>query len=119
MNTKPITPKMHGIMDYSLAATLLLAPPALGLNKKATNIYRGLAANLMSYNAMTDYSVGIKPVISLQTHKKVDYANLALFAIAGLLKPVRKEKKALAFHAGVIAMAAANIFLTDWDSLQR
>jgi hypothetical protein len=118
MNTKPITLKMHGIMDYALATTLLLAPPVLGLNKKVTNIYRGMAANLMVYNAMTDYSAGIKPVISLQTHKKVDYANIALFAIAGLLKPVMKDKKALAFHAGVTVMAAANVLLTDWDSVQ-
>jgi len=117
MNAKPITPKMHGVMDYALASVLLLGPPALGLNNKATNVYRGLAANLFTYNALTDYPAGLKPVISLRTHKKVDIANLVTFAAAFFLKGIRQDKKALAFHAGVTAVAVSNVLLTDWDAL--
>lgn len=104
-------------MDYALATVLLVGPPALGLNKKATNVYRGLAANLITYNALTDYPAGLKPVISLDTHRKIDYANLATFAFAFFYKAIQKDKKALSFHAGVTALAVSNVLLTDWNAL--
>lgn len=118
MNAKPITLQMHGILDYALAATMLVGPPALGINKKAANISRGMAANLVSYNAMTDYSVGLKPVISVRTHKKIDYGNLATMAAAFFYGAIKKDKKALAFHAGITALAAANVLFTDWESAE-
>jgi len=117
MNTKPITPKVHGVMDYALASMLLVGPPLLGLNKKATNVYRGMAANLLTYTAITDFEAGIKPVISLDTHKKVDYGNLAVFAAAFFMKSIQKDKKALAFHAAVTTIAVGNVLMTDWDAI--
>ena len=34
MRTKPITPFMHGIIDYGFVVSLLLIPSLIGLNKK-------------------------------------------------------------------------------------
>jgi hypothetical protein len=73
MNSKPISPTMHGAMDYALASVLLLAPSALGLSKKAVKSYKTLGINLLTYNALTDFPAGIKPLMSLQTHKKSGY----------------------------------------------
>ncbi len=116
MSTKPFSPKQHGLNDYGFVALQLLVPPLLGFNKKAVKLYRFLGFNLLTYNALTDTPVGIRPVISYQTHKKIDIANVAGLAAATLLPVIRKEKKVLAFHLGFVALAAVNILLTDWDA---
>lgn len=119
MNKKPISPTLHGAMDYALASVLLLAPSVLGLSKKTVKTYRALGINLLTYNALTDFPAGIKPWMSLQTHKKIDYGNLATFAMMTMRNGIRNDKKALAFHAGVSAIAVANLLLTDWDNAEE
>jgi hypothetical protein len=116
MDTNLLSPKAHGIMDYALAATLLTAPKALGINNKAVRMYALLAAKLTTYNLLTDHPVGVKPAISMETHKKIDYANLGVLLMGFLSKRVRKDQRALAFHSAVTVMAVANVLLTDWEA---
>lgn len=115
MKVKPVSPTLHGINDYALAAILMIVPEILCLNKKAKRMYKGIGANILMYNAVTDHPVGFKPVISESAHRKIDLVNLAGLALSGFHKEVRKDGKALAFHAGVIALAVLNTILTDWE----
>lgn len=115
MKVKPISPTLHGINDYAIAALLMIVPEMLCLNKKAKRMYKGMGANILMYNAVTDHPVGLKPVISESVHRKMDLANLAGLALSGFHKEVRKEGKALAFHAGITALAVLNTILTDWE----
>lgn len=116
MNNKPITPKMHGLIDYGFAAIQLIAPELLGLNKKAKKMYAVLGANLLAYNAVTDHPVGLKPEISYETHHKIDLANVAMMAAATMYPGIQKDKRALTFHIGFVAVAALNVLLTNWEA---
>jgi hypothetical protein len=116
MNKKPITPKMHGLIDYGFAAIQLLAPELLGLNKKAKKVYAFFGTNLIAYNALTDHPVAVKPEISYETHHKIDVANVAILAASTLYDGIRKDKRAVAFHLGFVVLAAINVLLTDWKA---
>jgi hypothetical protein len=115
MNPRPITPKAHGLIDYGFTAVQLLAPALLGVNHKAANLYRVLGLNLLSYNAITKHQAAVKPFISYNAHHQIDRGNVGFIALLAALPFVRKDKKALAFHAAFLGLALLNVVLTDWN----
>ena len=116
MNAKPITPHIHGIIDYAFAGTLLIAPSLLGLNKRAKRLYGCMAIDVAAYSALTDYPAGITPAISYDTHHKIDWVNIAGMAGATMCNDIKKDRTALAFHIGMTMLAIGNVLLTDWDA---
>ena len=114
MNTKPISPKVHGLMDYALVGSLLMFPALLGLNKKVKTLYTAEALTLLGYVALSDHPAAIKPVISFTTHGKIDPFNITQFALQSFWKPFRKEKKALLFNLGFTILAGTVVLLTNW-----
>ena len=87
----------------------------MNVNPKAKRFYNGLGYNVVAINGSTDHGAGFKPVISMKTHQKLDYANLALLYGMFTAKRIRKDKNALAFHIGLTAFATVNVLLTDYD----
>ena len=112
---KPISPKVHGLIDYAMGGALAVLPATLGLNSAAVKTYGGLAANFLIVDALTDTPVGIKKVMSCGAHKKADLATLGTLALMAFAKPFREDRKALAFHIGLIALTGAQYMLTDYD----
>ena len=119
MNTKFITPKVHGIIDYAFAATLLLAPPLLSLNKKVIKFYRNLACGSLTYSALTDYPAGIKPVITYQQHHKIDCAFIAVLFAAFFNKEINQDSHTCIFHDAVTTGALFTVLFTDWRAGSR
>ncbi len=115
MNTKLFDRKQHGINDYGFAAIQLLVPALIGCNKNAVRLHALLGANVLAYNALSDTPVGLKPLIPYKIHEKVDIATVAGLALLTFAKPIRQDKRALPFHIGLVALAAVNVLLTDWD----
>lgn len=115
---KPITPKIHGILDYALAGVQMIVPAALGFNKKVVRTYLDLGAGFFAVNALTNTPVGIKRVISLKDHQRADAAFLTTLTLLTFTKLMEKDKKALAFHFGMLAMSLAHYALTDYDDLE-
>jgi len=72
--------------------------------------------NLIVYNALTDHPVAVKPEISYETHHKIDIVNVAILAAATMYAGIRKDKHALTFHIGSVALLAVNVLLTDWKA---
>ena len=110
---KPITPLAHGIIDYGIIASLFVVPKTMDMDKKAQNLYSILGSSLGIYNAVTNHGAGILPLVSFKTHYKIDYFNLGLVGLLGFHRAIRKDKKALLFHAALVALATATVVLTD------
>jgi hypothetical protein len=119
MNTKPISPKAHALIDYTLAGSLLVLPTVFKLNKKVKTIYAVEGVMLLGYLALTETPVAVKPVIPFTTHGKIDSFNIAQFALQTGLKPFRKEKKATIFNIVFTALAGITVLLTDWHGRTR
>lgn len=114
MAKKPISPVLHGILDYVLGGAILAAPAILKLEEPAAGNYRKLAVNMLMLNALTDSGVGIAGKISLRSHKKADLATLAGLGASVFSKKIRKNKKTLAFHMFLTGALAASYTLTDY-----
>jgi hypothetical protein len=114
MNTKLISPKWHGLLDYALVSSLLTVPTLLNFNKKAKIIYAAEALTLLAYVALTEQPAAVKPLIPFTTHGKIDPFNVGQFALQSLLPAFRKDKKALWFNIGFTALAGFTVLLTDW-----
>jgi hypothetical protein len=116
MNTKPISPKIHGIIDYGFSAALLVLPQVLQLSKKAKRLYAADAFNTLLYSAFTNYPLALKHIIPFRLHRTIDIENVSALALATLYRPLHKNKHTLYFHIGMIAAAVLAISLTNWDA---
>ena len=112
---KPFGAKAHCFIDYGFAALQIALPKVLGLNKKATERSQMLGISVLAYSVLTKSSVALKHAIPFKVHKWLDVASLATLALTTLAPDVRKDKKALAFHLGLLALGATAVTLTDWN----
>ncbi len=115
MNTKPISPKTHALIDYMLVGGLLALPSLLRMNKAAKLIYAAEALTLLPYVALTRQPAAVKGLIPFRTHGKIDPYNVAQFALQSFFKPFRKGRKELIFNIAFTALAGATVLLTDWN----
>ena len=115
MSSKPISPKLHSLIDYALVGSLFTLPSLLGFNQTVKKIYGAEALALLVYVALTDQPVAVKPLIPFPVHGKIDPFNVAQFALQTGLKAFRKEQKALIFNIGFTAIAGLTVLLTDWN----
>ena len=116
MENKPIKRFTHGIIDYGFAASLFILPSLLGIKRKNAQLYAVMGSGLATVNAITDHGAEISPKISFQEHKTFDVINLATMASMVCTKAIRSDRKALPFHAALLAVTLTHFLLTDWDS---
>lgn len=114
MAKKPITPLLHGLIDYALVGSLLSLPRLFGFGRNVKTIYTAEAMVLLAYVALTDHPAAVKPLIPFSTHGKIDPFNVGQFALQTALKAFRKDKKAMAFNIAFTALAGLTVLLTDW-----
>ncbi len=72
---KVITPRVHGIIDYAHAAFFFgMALVCRRSNKPAALAALGTGSFILAQSMLTDYPLGVKPVMSFATHGKQDAA---------------------------------------------
>jgi glucose uptake protein GlcU len=113
---KPIDPKMHAIADYVMSAAQAVVPAMLPMNSAARKTFQVMSLGMAANNAMTDTPAGVKPVISMNTHKKMDMGMMAASALLTFTKSIRKDKVALAFHLSCLGLILTTFLLTDFDA---
>ena len=113
---KPISARVHGFIDYGHAAFFLTS--ALVLRKK--NPRAALAclftgSFVLVQSLLTDYPLGAEPVLSFNTHGKID----AAFAGASFAMPeiygFSGTGAATLFQVNGLVESTV-VALTDWDS---
>jgi hypothetical protein len=73
---KPISPRVHGILDYMTAGLMFTLPRVMGWGKTATRLMDASAAAATVYSLMTRYELGLVKVLPMKAH-------LALDAVSG------------------------------------
>lgn len=115
MQNKPIDARAHGILDYVFAGIQLIVPSVIGLSPTAIKAYEAIGLGFLAANALTDTPVGLKPVFSLQDHRKIDEVSLMGQSLLTFSPFIRNDKAVLSFHLGFLGAAIANYLLTDYD----
>jgi hypothetical protein len=114
--TKLLDRKAHALSDYGFTLGQWVLPEIIGMNKHAVNLYRMLGINLLAYNVLTEQPRALKKVIPYKTHYLIDVGNVGFLALLTFHTAIRKDKRALGFHLGLVALAAFNILITDWKA---
>jgi hypothetical protein len=114
--TKLLDRKAHALSDYGFTLGQWVLPEIIGMNKQAVNLYRMLGSNLLAYNMLTDQPLAFKKVIPYRTHYLIDVGNVGLLALLTFHQSIRRDKRALGFHLGLVALAALNILMTNWKA---
>lgn len=113
---KVISPTMHGVIDYSHVAFFFVVGLVCSRsNKPASRAAFATSGFILMQSLLTDYRLGAKPVISFETHGKMD----AVFASSSWLMPLLfgfKGTTAAKIFEGNSLAEASVVAATDWDS---
>lgn len=83
---KPISTKVHGMVDYASAAMLMTAPYFLSEDGgPEQTVPMALGAMTTVASLCTDYEMGVFPLISMKTHITLDIMNGLFLAASPFL----------------------------------
>lgn len=71
---KPISPKVHGVIDYLTVPLLLAAGPLFGFNGQPAETTSTLAGAVLVYSLFTAYPLGLVKMIPFPVHRVIDVA---------------------------------------------
>jgi hypothetical protein len=113
---KVISPKTHAIIDYATAGSFLLTGALLWKRNKRAALGAMLCGAMEAGTAMlTDYPGGVKPVISFQTHGRIDAGFAGFVATLPNVMMFGGEPEAMFFRGQGVALAAVT-GLTDFSA---
>ena len=112
-----ISPTVHGIIDYCHAAFFFTVGVvcARSRNKAASRAAFATSGFILVQSLLTDYRFGVKPVLSFETHGKMD----TVFASSSWMLPLLfgfKDTAAAKIFEGNSLAEASVVATTDWDS---
>ena len=115
---KPISPKTHGIIDYTTSTGVAMAPKLMNMPTRAAALCYGLAGGYTALSMMTKYPAGAKKVVPFKGHGVAEAVIGAALPFMPHLLKFKDNKGARNFFYGLTAMTAAVALLTDWNSNQ-
>jgi hypothetical protein len=112
---KPISPRVHGILDYATALTTAAAPRALGFPERAEQLCYTLAGGYSALSMLTDYPLSARRMVPFKAHGAAEVAlGVALPALPWLMG-FAGHRGARNFFLGLTALTAVVAALTDWE----
>jgi hypothetical protein len=112
---RPISPTMHGMLDYATVATTLAAPRLLGFPESATRACDLLAGGYLGLSALTDYPLALKRAIPFRAHGAAEVASGVVLPALPWMLGFAGHRAARNFFLGLTAVTAVVASLTDWD----
>jgi hypothetical protein len=113
---KPISPRLHGILDYTTSAAVAAAPPLLDMPRSATRLFESLAAGYTGLSSVTDYPLSVKRMVPFKAHGAAELAIAAVLPAMPWLLGFSEHRAArnLCFAlTGITLVVAA---LTNWEA---
>jgi hypothetical protein len=115
---KPISPRLHGVLDYATSAATAAAPRLFDFPKPAARLAEALAGGYGSLSAVTDYPLSLKRLVPFKAHGAAEAAvGLALPLLPRALGFAR-HRAARNFFLGLTALTFVVAALTDWDAAE-
>jgi hypothetical protein len=109
---KVLNPKVHGIIDYAIAGTLIAGPYLFGFNKKdklATKLSIAQGISVLSLSLLTRYPLGVFKVVPFPVHGIIETSAASLLTLSPYLFNYRTGR-ATNFHLftgiGTLSLAA-------------
>ena len=112
---KVISPRTHAIIDYATAGSFLLTGALLWKRNKRAAVGSMLCGIMEAQTAMiTDFPGGLTPLISFETHGKIDAGFAGLVGMMPNLLAFGDEPEAMFFRGQALAIASVT-GMTDFS----
>jgi hypothetical protein len=110
---KPISPRIHGVIDYLSVPLLLAAGPLFGFEGKPAEITSTLAGVVLVYSLFTSYPLGLVKMIPFPMHRVIDI----VFSGAMILSPfvLKYDQPARNFFVAMGILSLIVVALTDFS----
>ena len=115
---KPISPRIHGVLDYTTSAAVAAAPRAMNVPKPARLLFESLAAGYTGVSAVTDYPLSVKRLVPFKAHGATELASAALLPVLPWALGFADHRAARNLCFGLTALTVVVAALTDWDRSQ-
>jgi hypothetical protein len=113
---KPISTKVHGVLDYMTAAFLHTLPRVMGWNRTPTTVLDSAGVAATGYSLLTRYELGAAKVLPMKAHLTLDaLSGAALITAACLMDDEDDEVRMTIAGLGVFEIAAALLTQTEPD----
>lgn len=117
---KPISPTLHGVLDYATCAFFALAPSLFNLHGTYATICYVLAGGYLVISLLTNMPLGAARVIPFPVHGKLELVSGLVFLASPWLFGFAHDNataRNLFVGAGVVFLVV--YFLTDWYAQTR
>ena len=116
---KPISPRIHGMIDYGTSAAVAATPAVFDIPRAARNLFEGLATGYTGLSSLTDYPLSLKRLVPFKVHGAAELAVAAVLPAIPWLLGFANDRAARNMCIGLSAFTLVVSALTDWDQRNR
>ena len=116
---RPISPRVHGMIDYGTSAAVAAAPAIFDVPRAARNLFEGLATGYTGLSSVTDYPLGLRRLVPFKAHGAAELAIAALLPAMPWLLGFAEDRAARNMCFGLTALTLVVSALTDWNQEDR
>ncbi|MEM7666636.1 MAG: hypothetical protein AAF250_12330 [Pseudomonadota bacterium] len=109
----------HGVLDYAVAATLVIMPFVLGFQGIALMLAVAGGVGLFLYSLITDYSMSARKLLPFRVHLMIDFAAAAVLTAAPFLFGFEGLERAFYLVIGLSVIAVVLITNPETDSADQ
>lgn len=113
---KPISPTVHGVLDYATVLATAAAPTLFRFPRDAARLAYGLAGGYLTLSLLTDYPLAARRVIPFRAHGATEGMIGAALPTMPRALHFSRNRAARNFFVGLTALTAVVAALTDWDA---
>ena len=115
---KPISPRIHGVLDYATSTAVAIVPRAMSFPRPARLLFESLAAGYTGLSAVTDYPLSVKRLAPFKVHGGVELAIAAVLPVLPWALGFSEHRAARNLCFGLTALTLVVAALTDWEKKQ-
>ncbi len=112
--TRPISPRVHGILDYATVVIFLNAPMVLGFSATPSAVLYWLAGLHLLMTGLTDFPYGVFKVIPFRIHGVLDVLGGIFLLAAPWIFGFADEGAARNFFLALGVVTFVIVGLTDY-----
>ena len=113
---KPITPRLHGALDYGFLGVLLGGPAVLKLPRNVRLVFAAMGAVQTTLNSLTDQPYAVDRVVPFRVHGLIEKFSAPLYVGLPLAVGAWRDRNSRLFFLAAGASLVTVYNLTDWQA---